>query len=415
MVKLSELKPGQFWDDRDDFMADLDLAMYVGPADDMHIYAYRRGGRVVTATCFDREVSPPIPECDGWNWKPADHEQLGQTIVPPEFNAETIRQYAEHYVEVAPQPSGEFVAVSDGVPAKFPVRDVLEPGQIEISHADYVASQIVGSLESADDVARVVAETRDIRECIVLINLHAGGDQEEFKAAVKALHEIVCEPPGELVEFPLEPLQVEAGKFYERRNGGVVGPAERETTHTYGATHPWRVGVLTYTDDGRCTFSAEDVDDPIREVPPPEKAEDDAPDPGEDWRLIDTTEDEPQEGDEYWNDKDRKWLPRPISTSAWFLKRLTYYRRRIEPQYRPFANNAELRAWLMDESDEDDGRWLERKSDGVVAVITSFGSWSTPSSSGCYVRINGERADMQQLLDEWVCLATEEPCGVRLP
>lgn len=48
-------------------------------------------------------------------------------------------------------------------------------------------------------------------------------------------------------------LQIEEGKFYIRRDGEMVGPAEKRPPHESGPTrvYPWRVGDDTYTHDGR--------------------------------------------------------------------------------------------------------------------------------------------------------------------
>ena len=61
-----------------------------------------------------------------------------------------------------------------------------------------------------------------------------------------------------------QPLQLAEGKYYERRDGEVVGPAVHDSTGNW----PWRIGDFYYDNDG--TFSPEPQSiDLIREVPPP--------------------------------------------------------------------------------------------------------------------------------------------------
>lgn len=46
-------------------------------------------------------------------------------------------------------------------------------------------------------------------------------------------------------------LQIEAGKYYRRRDGKVVGPARTASDQEVSDGYPWNVGGQVYTTDGR--------------------------------------------------------------------------------------------------------------------------------------------------------------------
>lgn len=61
-------------------------------------------------------------------------------------------------------------------------------------------------------------------------------------------------------------LQIEEGKWYRRRDGRVVGPAERVSDALY---YPWTAGGATYTTDGAHTYGCSSDYDLVEEVPAP--------------------------------------------------------------------------------------------------------------------------------------------------
>jgi hypothetical protein len=89
-----------------------------------------------------------------------------------------------------------------------------------------------------------------------------GYHQSRFRHATAAEIEAV-EP---------KPLQIAEGKYYERRDGEIVGPAEN--TNEYHSQR-WQVGVWFYPDNGRFIHDRREDHsyDLIREVPPPVKRE----------------------------------------------------------------------------------------------------------------------------------------------
>lgn len=70
-------------------------------------------------------------------------------------------------------------------------------------------------------------------------------------------------------------LQIEAGKFYRRRDGEIVGPARRQANAEFESDYPWRVdgpgnGHFVYTAEGQYNrYSAGDHFDLVEAVPDP--------------------------------------------------------------------------------------------------------------------------------------------------
>jgi hypothetical protein len=87
------------------------------------------------------------------------------------------------------------------------------------------------------------------------------------------------------------------------------------------------------------------------------------PDPGEGWRRIDKSVDMPQNGEEYWDHEERKWLPRCVAPYA----AGTEYRRRIEP-LKPATRTVVLRDWIL---------WSSPGHEWVV--LREWILWSSPS------------------------------------
>lgn len=125
----------------------------------------------------------------------------------------------------------------------------------------------------------------------------------------------------------------------------------------------------------------------------------DAPDPGEGWRLIDTENEEPQEGDEIYDPTSRQWIKRSYPFTSW-VKSLN--RRRIEPpkpKYVPFT-------W--EDREQLRGRW-------VCCVDAPKKEWAINSvyiGGGGELRANGIPADL--LLKQWTFTDTGEPVGRRV-
>lgn len=66
-------------------------------------------------------------------------------------------------------------------------------------------------------------------------------------------------------------LQIQAGKYYERRDGTIAGPIRKRDEVCEGATYPWADQIRrTYMDNGRLFSVMEDSTDLIREVPAPQ-------------------------------------------------------------------------------------------------------------------------------------------------
>ena len=56
-------------------------------------------------------------------------------------------------------------------------------------------------------------------------------------------------------------MKIEAGKYYRTREGARVGPAKRDLAHVYADQgFVWRIGELTYRDDGTCVWEPDDDD-----------------------------------------------------------------------------------------------------------------------------------------------------------
>ena len=61
-------------------------------------------------------------------------------------------------------------------------------------------------------------------------------------------------------------MKIEAEKYYRTRGGERVGPAKRDVDHGFADQgFVWRVGCLTYRDDGRCTWSEQHKKDIVAE------------------------------------------------------------------------------------------------------------------------------------------------------
>lgn len=82
-----------------------------------------------------------------------------------------------------------------------------------------------------------------------------------------------------------------------------------------------------------------------RHVPHARKIE--PPEVGEGYRIIDITKDTPKDGDEFWSECEVKWLLRPYTIAFDGIRnnQFTYYRRKIEPKYRPMTRAEFLAAW----------------------------------------------------------------------
>lgn len=120
----------------------------------------------------------------------------------------------------------------------------------------------------------------------------------------------------------------------------------------------------------------------------------DAPDPGEGWRLIDTENEEPQEGDEVYDPTSRQWIKRSYPFTSWVR---SVNRRRIEPpkpKYVPFT-------W--EDREQLRGRWITREKDGYVIEEIAY---RFDSRAFEVVAIN--------LLQDWRFLDTGEPVGKKV-
>lgn len=124
----------------------------------------------------------------------------------------------------------------------------------------------------------------------------------------------------------------------------------------------------------------------------------DAPDPGEGWRLIDTENEGPQEGDEFYDLTSRQWIKRSYPFASWVK---SFNRRRIEPpkpKYVPFEwqDREQLR-----------GRWIYQVGDENYQEMINkmdFGN------NEFYANNKSAR----QLLNDWHFRDTGEPVGKRL-
>lgn len=116
----------------------------------------------------------------------------------------------------------------------------------------------------------------------------------------------------------------------------------------------------------------------------------DAPDPGEGWRLIDTENEKPQDGDEYYSDLGT-WLPRPLKKAAFTV--LDIYRRRITPivTYVPFT-------W--EDRDQLRGRWITRDNQELQLV-------NLDNSDG----FHANDVHVDNLCKYWKFLDTGKPVG----
>lgn len=199
------------------------------------------------------------------------------------------------------------------------------------------------------------------------------------------------------------PLQVEAGKFYQRRDGKAVGPAKRDSGYP---THPWTVDDFTYRDDG----TQAEVDgekrsvDLIREVPPHFTNQTDAfggklvsdevpatkdlwPDDlawGPKWEFIcPKSANELQEGDQFLKPiahGNAQWMPVGESTwneaTKWDHFCFRRPRAAATTQYRPFANAEEFKPhrdrWILVRHGDIEMRVLSVCRDGIN--LESFGN-----------------------------------------
>src|SRR6056297_157650 len=62
-------------------------------------------------------------------------------------------------------------------------------------------------------------------------------------------------------------LKIREGAWYERRGGGIVGPAEKN--QAVNKLYPWSIGSFAYMDDGTYLKNSVAHMDLIREVPAP--------------------------------------------------------------------------------------------------------------------------------------------------
>lgn len=121
----------------------------------------------------------------------------------------------------------------------------------------------------------------------------------------------------------------------------------------------------------------------------------DAPDPGEGWRLIDTANEKPKDGDEYYN-RHGEWVVRAMPLSAW--TGVDTYRRRITPTvtYVPFT-------W--EDREQLRGRWIKSKHPGSAEFLIS----KLYNSDKHGLMANDYSAS--SLLDEAIFFDTGKPVG----
>ena len=117
----------------------------------------------------------------------------------------------------------------------------------------------------------------------------------------------------------------------------------------------------------------------------------DVPDPGDGWRLIDPDNDEPEDGDEYY-DSDGEWVLRSMPLSAWTGKDI--YRRRITPAvtYVPFTweDREQLRRqWVTWEHEnglmiESEINHISQHRDGGLCFRTHDAKWLVENAKFIY-------------------------------
>jgi hypothetical protein len=194
-----------------------------------------------------------------------------------------------------------------------------------------------------------------------------GYHQSRFRHATAAEIEAV-EP---------KPLQIAEGKYYERRDGEIVGPAEN--TNEYHSQR-WQVGVWFYPDNGRFIHDRREDHsyDLIREVPPPVKREaeadgwiewhgGDCPVDGEtrvDVRFMDGALGGPLEAKHWW------WGRKPTAN---YKIHITHYRVvPLEPK-KPIKGPS--KAWLREMAEKEDGECVS-----VGGLAVELGLYKKPAT-----------------------------------
>ena len=154
---------------------------------------------------------------------------------------------------------------------------------------------------------------------------------------------------------------------------------------------PWKFGELhgTHKKDNRIWFDKKFCNSwTICQVY-------DAPDPGEGWRLIDTENEQPQDGDEIYLSREGKWQCRKTPFQTWAK---SFNRRRITPTvtYVPFT-------W--EDREQLRGRWIYRngfpENEFFVATI------SRGSNGMLYAHGIGS----ERLCAEYLFVDTGKPVG----
>jgi hypothetical protein len=109
-------------------------------------------------------------------------------------------------------------------------------------------------------------------------------------------------------------------------------------------------------------------------------------DAGEGYRFIDIKTDAPQGGDEFWSVDQQMWILRGCNIAFDGIRNngRTLYRRKIELQYRPFANAAEFAPhrdkWLRSDTQshgEVIGRVMNYSEKGIVDDVGNFRTFET--------------------------------------
>lgn len=159
-------------------------------------------------------------------------------------------------------------------------------------------------------------------------------------------------------------IKLEAGQWYRNRDGEIcycIGNSKAmsdQSDHWFVETET--AYCETFHTDGSFLGNTENKRDLIEHLPdctgfdwePPKPIE-----PPEGWRLL--TDDDEITVDDLWLDTDRKWrnftfMSSDICGSKWNQDRHPFMARKIEPKYRPFANDQEAfphcDEWLVNES-----------------------------------------------------------------
>lgn len=115
---------------------------------------------------------------------------------------------------------------------------------------------------------------------------------------------------------------------------------------------------------------------------------------GEGYRFINILSDAPKENDEFWSEEKQEWIKRPFGIAFDGIRNNhnTFYRRKIEPQYRPFKDAEEFKPfsekWLRHIKTDVVGR-VGNYSDRGITTLDN-GCWEFHTYEKCYLVLTFE-------------------------